>query len=299
MSEQKPTRQERNAEMKAQYLAEQARKKAEKAEKQAARAAEKAAKKTGATTKAAFVVEAYTKPSRAEKRAAKRAEKETGSGSDLAGVTAGAETDAVEEVVQQPANDLQHEADPAFAAPVRESSWETAARVDLTPTDLTPATTETKPGVKTGKSRAEKKADRAEAEAEKARLKQLKSKGKSKGGLPGEVRQMLVEKKLILARWRSRRIEPEKAVEQLTALSAVDSTGAVWRLLPRNGGAALMKTNADGSTEIVEPPVKKSPVLGVVAVVLLGVLAGLAIWSSFDPQTPSDKPAVTTTSTQP
>jgi hypothetical protein len=108
-----------------------------------------------------------------------------------------------------------------------------------------------------------------------------------RGALPGEVRTMLLERKVILSQWRSLKIEPKDAVVRLSALSATDADGATWRLLPRPGGTALVKTTTDGATTIVEPPVRRRKGVAVAAAVLFGILAGAAIWSSFNPITDS------------
>lgn len=217
MEEQKKTRSERNAELKAQYLAEQARKRDEKEAKKAAKEEARAAKKRG--------------------------DSETQKEEASTGVA--------------PSKVVEH---------------------DLMGTVTTEPTRERK---------AERKAAaKAEKEVAKVEARAVKNSGR-KGALPAEVHRMLVEKKLILAKWRSRKVTPEKAVEELTALTATDQTGAVWRLLPRSGGAGLIKTNPDGTTEIVEPPMKKRPVVGVVVLLLFALLAGAAIWSSFSPETDS------------
>jgi hypothetical protein len=108
-----------------------------------------------------------------------------------------------------------------------------------------------------------------------------------RGALPGEVRTMLLERKVILSQWRSLKIEPKDAVVRLSALSATDADGATWRLLPRPGGTALVKTTTDGATTIVEPPVRRRKGVAVATAVLFGILAGAAIWSSFNPITDS------------
>ena len=126
-----------------------------------------------------------------------------------------------------------------------------------------------------------------------------KSEKLRRGELPAEVKAMLLERKVVLSQWRSLKIEPKDAVVRLTALSATDASGDTWRLLPRPGGTALVKTTTDGVTAIVEPPVRRRKGVAVAVAVLFGVLAGAAIWSSFNPITDggskSTETAVSTT----
>lgn len=119
-----------------------------------------------------------------------------------------------------------------------------------------------------------------------------------RGALPAEVKAMMLERKVVLSQWRSLKIEPKDAVVRLTALSATDASGDTWRLLPRPGGTALVRTTTDGVTSVVEPPVRRRKGVAVVAAVLFGILAGAAIWSSFNPVTDGgDKSGETAIST--
>jgi hypothetical protein len=125
-----------------------------------------------------------------------------------------------------------------------------------------------------------------------------KSEKVRRGALPAEVKAMMLERKVVLSQWRSLKIEPKDAVVRLTALSATDASGDTWRLLPRPGGTALVRTTTDGVTSVVEPPVRRRKGVAVAAAVLFGILAGAAIWSSFNPVTDGgDKSGETAIST--
>jgi hypothetical protein len=260
--ENKQSRKERNAELKAKYEAEKAEKKAKREAKKAERANKDSARS-------------------APKRALQQP------------VVAEPEQLDTPEVIDLPPRHY-HEtgdettvpAEEAVAAKVEHTSWENAAREESSAWEE-PAGA---PQPTRREQREEKKAQKLEAE-----LKKSGKKRKKRSGLPAEVSKMLMEKKLILAQWRSRKIDPNQAVERLSALVATCEDGSTWRLLPRPGGAALVKTLEDGTTEIIEPPQRRRPLVTLFIAVLFGAFVAVAIWSSFDPVTSGVKSTTTTT----
>jgi hypothetical protein len=183
------------------------------------------------------------------------------------------------------------------AAPQAASAWEstTALGNDTAWADAASVWDKSaeKPQPTRREQREEKKAAKIEAELSKTSKKRQK-----RGGFPPEVAKLLMEKKLILAQWRSRKIDPNQAVERLSALVATCEDGTTWRLLPRPGGAALVKTLEDGTTEIIEPPQRRRPLVTLFIAVLFGVFVAFAIWSSFEPVVSGgNRESVTTTTT--
>lgn len=108
-------------------------------------------------------------------------------------------------------------------------------------------------------------------------------------GLSEPVADMIEEKNRILALWKSRKITPELAVSNLSVLQARDPDGSVWRLLPRHGGYALVRTGHDGVPSIVEPPRKRQAWPAVVGGVLFSVLIVLALWGVVNPATDGEE----------
>ena len=254
----KQSRKERNAELKAEY-------EAAKAEKKAQREAKKAARTKTATA---------------------------------APATASDEAIAVAPITPVATNVV------VVDTPQPASAWESATAVgdDTAWADAASVWNQSaeKPQPTRREQREEKKATKIEAELSKTGKKRQK-----RGGFPPEVAKLLMEKKLILAQWRSRKIDPNQAVERLSALVATCEDGTTWRLLPRPGGAALVKTLEDGTTEIIEPPQRRRPLVTLFIAVLFGVFVAFAIWSSFEPvtsgveRTPTPTVAVSVTSTAP
>jgi hypothetical protein len=108
-------------------------------------------------------------------------------------------------------------------------------------------------------------------------------------GLSEPVASMIEEKNRILRLWKSRKITPELAVSNLSVLQARDPDGSVWRLLPRYGGYALVRTGHDGVPSIVEPPRKRRAWPAVVGGVLFSVLIVLALWGVVNPATDGEE----------
>jgi hypothetical protein len=262
--ENKQSRKERNAELKAKY-------EAEKAEKKAKREAKKAARTTKSDTR--------------EDVPAPNAE-QVGSPLEQPEVTPAGPI-SVEPAEEAPSVSTWST---AAAVPTNDTAWADAARGESSAWEQA-----VEPSQPTRREqREEKKAQKIEAALSKTSTKRQK-----RGGFPPEVSKLLMEKKLILAQWRSRKIDPNQAVERLSALVATCADGTTWRLLPRPGGAALVKTLEDGTTEIVEPPQRRRPVLTLLIAVLFGAFVAIAIWSSFDPVTSGGNRTTTTTSVAP
>ena len=108
-------------------------------------------------------------------------------------------------------------------------------------------------------------------------------------GLSEPVASMIEEKNRILRLWKSRKITPEVAVSNLSVLKARDPDGSVWRLLPRHGGYALVRTGHDGVPSIVEPPRKRRAWPAVVGGVLFSILIVLALWGVVNPATDGEE----------
>jgi hypothetical protein len=108
-------------------------------------------------------------------------------------------------------------------------------------------------------------------------------------GLSEPVANMIEEKNRILALWKSRKITPELAVSNLSVLQARDGDGSVWRLLPRYGGYALVRTGHDGVPSIVEPPRKRRAWPAVVGGLLFSILIILALWGVVNPATDGEE----------
>ena len=108
-------------------------------------------------------------------------------------------------------------------------------------------------------------------------------------GLSEPVANMIEEKNRILALWKSRKVTPELAVSNLSVLQARDVDGSVWRLLPRYGGYALVRTGHDGVPSIVEPPRKRRAWPAVVGGVLFSFLIILTLWGVVNPATDGEE----------
>jgi len=108
-------------------------------------------------------------------------------------------------------------------------------------------------------------------------------------GLSEPVASVIEEKNRILRLWKSRKITPELAVSNLSVLQARDPDGSVWRLLPRHGGYALVRTGHDGVPSIVEPPRKRRAWPAVVGGVLFSILIVLALWGVVNPATDGEE----------
>jgi hypothetical protein len=244
--ENKQSRKARNAELKAKYEAEKAEKKAKREAKRAGR------------SEKAHVEENSDEPTH-----------QTSDADAASSTSVSTPVLAVEDV--RP--DVTWE---TVAVTENEGAWDVAARGSTSAWEQAVEN----PEPTRREQREEKKAQKLEAELSKPGKKR-----RTRNGLPPEVSKLLMEKKLILAQWRSRKIDPNQAVERLSALVATCADGTTWRLLPRPGGAALVKTREDGSTEIVEPPQRRRPLVTLLIAVLFGAFVAIAIWSSFDPVT--------------
>jgi hypothetical protein len=153
--------------------------------------------------------------------------------------------------------------------------------------DLTSGMRDTKQArrVRTRNAKSSSKADGAKS----AKKKSVTYKTALRMGLSEPVASMIEEKNRILRLWKSRKITPELAVSNLSVLQARDPDGSVWRLLPRHGGYALVRTGHDGVPSIVEPPRKRRAWPAVVGGVLFSILIVLALWGVVNPATDGEE----------
>ena len=153
--------------------------------------------------------------------------------------------------------------------------------------DLTSGMRDTKQArrVRTRSAKASSKVTGAKS----AKKKSVTYKTALRMGLSEPVASMIEEKNRILRLWKSRKITPEVAVSNLSVLKARDPDGSVWRLLPRHGGYALVRTGHDGVPSIVEPPRKRRAWPAVVGGVLFSILIVLALWGVVNPATDGEE----------
>jgi hypothetical protein len=133
------------------------------------------------------------------------------------------------------------------------------------------------------------KAPRRSDSAKSSKKKSVTYKTALRMGLSEPVASMIEEKNRILGLWKSRKITPETAVSNLSVLKARDADGSLWRLLPRHGGYALVRTGHDGVPSIVEPPRKRRAWPAVIGGVLFSVLIVLALWGVVNPATDGEE----------
>lgn len=122
---------------------------------------------------------------------------------------------------------------------------------------------------------------------------------KKANALTPAAKRLLVERRQVVVQWRGRKITPEAAVAKLSNLSETDEDGTTWRLLPRPGGVALVRTSIDGVPTIVEAPVRYPLWPAVVGSLLIGALLAFAVWGALNPATKGEDPAPVTAPVSP
>lgn len=109
-------------------------------------------------------------------------------------------------------------------------------------------------------------------------------------GLPEQVASMLDDRDRIVKQWREGTLTPEEAVHTLSEMCVRPEDGSLWKLLPRHGGVALIKTGMNGEMEIVEPPRRRKKWPAVVSTVLFALLVLVTLWGTFWPATDTGGP---------
>lgn len=164
----------------------------------------------------------------------------------------------------------------------------TGSPVFLPPANQVPV--ETEPVLVVLPEESNFKTKRVKTSREKKPKKTAEYKNAVRLGLPEQVALMLDERDRVVKQWRDGVLTPEEAVHTLSEMCVRPDDGSLWKLLPRHGGVALIKTGMNGEMEIVEPPRRRKKWPALVSTVLFALLVLITLWGTFWPATDTSGP---------